>query len=98
MKIFERSNKYIDETTPWILFKEGNKERLEEVLYNLSEAILNGAILLQAFLPDTSEKILDYFNVDERNTIEEKLTKLVNCEKLIEEKEPMFIRIEKDKK
>lgn len=98
MKIFERSNKYIDETTPWILFKEGNKERLEEVLYNLSEVIVNGAILLQAFLPDTSEKILDYFNVDEINTIEEKLTKLVNCEKLIEEKEPMFIRIEKDKK
>lgn len=57
--IFRRSNKYIDETTPWVLAKdEAKQERLAEVLYNLTEAITIGASLLASFMPETSEKIL----------------------------------------
>ena len=57
--IFRRSNKYIDETTPWVLAKdEAKKDRLATVLYNLAEAITIGASLLESFMPDTSAKIL----------------------------------------
>ena len=65
--IFRRSNKYIDETTPWTLAKdEASKERLETVLYNLTEAIAIGASLLDSFMPNTSKKILDQLNTSKR--------------------------------
>ncbi len=61
--IFRRSNKYIDETTPWTLAKdEAQKDRLATVLYNLTEAITIGASLLEAFMPETSGKILGQLN------------------------------------
>ncbi len=66
--IFRRSNKYIDETTPWTLAKdEEKKTRLSEVLYNLTEAITIGASLLSAFMPETSEKILKQLNTEKRS-------------------------------
>ena len=66
--IFRRSNKYIDETTPWTLAKdEKKKARLSEVLYNLTEAITIGASLLSAFMPETSEKILKQLNTEKRS-------------------------------
>lgn len=58
--LFKRCNKYIDETTPWILAKdEATKPRLSEVMYNLVESITIGATLLQSFMPDTSAKIFE---------------------------------------
>ncbi len=58
--LFKRCNKYIDETTPWILAKDPDqKDRLESVLYNLIHAIEEGAKLLFPFMPETSNKILD---------------------------------------
>jgi len=66
--LFKRCNKYIDETTPWILAKEEDKkERLQTVLYNLSESIAIGASLLHSFMPETSEKILEYFGTNKRS-------------------------------
>ncbi len=63
--LFNRCNKYIDETTPWVLAKdESKKDRLETVLYNLIESIRIGTVLLQAFLPETSEKIFKIINTD----------------------------------
>lgn len=56
-KLISRANKYIDETMPWQLNKEGNKERLSRVMYNLSEAIRISAILLKPFLTSTPDKI-----------------------------------------
>ena len=57
--LFKRCNKYIDETTPWVLAKEEEKkDRLETVLHNLQESIKAGARLLEPFMPETSEKIL----------------------------------------
>lgn len=66
--LFKRCNKYIDETTPWILAKEEDKkQRLQTVLYNLSESIAIGASLLHSFMPETSEKILEYFGTNKRS-------------------------------
>ena len=57
--LFRRCNKYIDETSPWVLAKdEAQADRLAEVLYNLTEAITIGASLLHPFLPKTAEKIV----------------------------------------
>ncbi len=61
--LFRRCNKYIDETTPWILGKDEKRyDRLSTVLYNLSDSITIGASLLFPFLPETSEKILSQLN------------------------------------
>ncbi len=66
--IFRRSNKYIDETAPWTLAKdEASKSRLETVLYNLTEAIAIGASLLDSFMPNTSNKILNQLNTAKRD-------------------------------
>lgn len=62
-EVLRRSNKYIDETTPWVLAKEEDKKnRLETVLYNLIESIRVCAVFLEPFLPETSKKILKQLN------------------------------------
>ena len=65
-KIFDvlrASNKYIDETMPWVLAKEEDKkDRLETVLYNLLEAIRVCGLLLEPFMPETSNKIVEQIN------------------------------------
>lgn len=63
--VLRRSNKYVDETTPWVLFKEGKLERLESVLYNLLEAIRVCSILLQPFIPTSCEKIFKQLGVSD---------------------------------
>lgn len=66
--VFRRCNKYIDETTPWILAKdEAKHDRLSEVLYNLVESITIGASLLNSFLPETAEKIFTQLNTECRD-------------------------------
>ena len=61
--LFRRCNKYIDETTPWVLAKDEDlQDRLAEVLYNLTESITIGASLLHPFLPETAEKIVAQLN------------------------------------
>ena len=63
-RLLDRANKYIDETTPWILAKsEDTKPRLLTVMKNLCECIRLSAILLTPFMPDSMEKILDLLNV-----------------------------------
>ena len=72
--VFKRCNKYIDETMPWALAKDEEKQdRLAEVLYNLTESIVIGASLLESFLPETAKKIVAQMNTslrtyDELNT------------------------------
>ena len=56
-EFISRSNKFIDETTPWILAKNNESERLNYVLLNLYEALRLCAVLLFPFMPETSEKI-----------------------------------------
>ncbi len=57
--MLRRANKYIDETTPWVLAKnEADRERLGTVLYNLLEVIRWGAVMLKPFIPASAEGIL----------------------------------------
>ncbi len=66
--LFRRANKYIDETMPWALAKdEAQKPRLNDVLYNLAEAIQIGASLLDSFMPETSQKILSAYGAENRS-------------------------------
>ena len=65
--LFKRLNKYIDETMPWALAKDETKQdRLATVLYNLVEGITMGASLLEAFMPETTERILKQLNAEKR--------------------------------
>lgn len=65
--LFKRCNKYIDETMPWALAKDESKQdRLATVLYNLVESISIGAELLESFLPETAEKVLNQLNATRR--------------------------------
>lgn len=58
LNLARRSNKYIDETTPWVLAKtEEGKERLKTVLYHLLESIRFLAVLLKPAMPDTAQTI-----------------------------------------
>ncbi len=65
LSLARRSNKYIDETAPWVLAKDENqKARLGTVLYNLLESIRYIAILISPFMPETAEKIFVQLNSD----------------------------------
>ena len=68
LTLLRRSNKYIDETQPWILGRdESKKERLGTVLYNLLESIRIAAVLLEPYLPETAGNILKQLNTDKRD-------------------------------
>lgn len=56
-KLIRRTNKYIDETEPWVLGKEGNTDRLSTVMYNLIESLRIITILIRPFITETSDKI-----------------------------------------
>ena len=96
-EIFRRSNKYIDETCPWTLAKEGNTERLKTVIYNLLESIRIGAVLLHSFLPETSEKIYSQLNTDKIDFDSIKEFGGLESGKELNNPEPLFARIDKDK-
>ncbi len=65
MALARRSNKYIDETAPWVLAKsDDTKDRLATVLYNLLESIRFIAVMISPFMPETAEKIFAQLNTD----------------------------------
>ena len=65
-KVVSCANKYIDETTPWILGKdETKKARLATVLYNLLETIRIISTLLSAFMPTTMPKVFEQIGASE---------------------------------
>lgn len=96
--LLRRTNKYIDETEPWILAKEEkNKERLGTVMYHLLEAIRFSAVLLQPFLPETAEKIFAQINSEKKS-----LDSLGNFDGMVSgshvgEAEVLFARIDEQK-
>ena len=93
-ELLRRSNKYIDETTPWVLAKDENeKDKLETVIYNLLEAIRVAAINLKPFLPDTSAEILRQINNDKEDNIYLQANEYSTIEP-----SPLFQRIDKEKK
>ena len=93
INLFRRANKYIDETTPWILAKNENEyDRLETVIYNLLETIRKGAILFEPFLPETSTRILEQLGTNNNNYNE------VVDEYNVNKPYPLFERIDKEAK
>ena len=94
--LLRRTNKYIDETTPWILGKdESKKDRLATVLYNLLESIRFAAVLLESYMPQTSEKILDALGTKQRTL--ESLESFGNLEtggSVVKKMEMLFARID----
>ncbi len=94
--IFRRSNKYIDETTPWTLAKdEALKDRLATVLYNLTEAITIGASLLDSFMPETSVKIFTQLNTTKRDLADmDKFGLYPSGNKVTEKPEILFARMD----
>ena len=96
-EIFKRCNKYIDETTPWLLAKETDKSRLETVIYNLLESIRIGSVLLRPFLTSTSDEILRQLNTDV-STLESISTfGHLHTGDFVNEPKPIFARIDKEK-
>ncbi|MBQ8880344.1 MAG: methionine--tRNA ligase [Clostridia bacterium] len=66
--MLRRANKYIDETTPWILAKnEEDKPRLATVIYNLLETIRVAAVLLTPYIPTTAKNIFNQLGTDKRD-------------------------------
>ncbi|ANW99532.1 methionine--tRNA ligase [Thermoclostridium stercorarium subsp. thermolacticum DSM 2910] len=99
-KAVSRTNKYIDETTPWILARdEKNRPRLAQVLFNLAESIRIVSILIQPFMPDTPQKIWEQFGITEeiRTWESAKTWGLYKSAGAVEEGEPLFPRIDLEK-
>lgn len=93
--LLRRCNKYIDETTPWVLGKEeASHDRLATVMYNLHESIRFAAVLLDAFMPETATKILNQLNTPNRTF--ETLTSFgqLGSDKVCEKPEILFARID----
>ncbi|MBC7087837.1 MAG: methionine--tRNA ligase [Tissierellales bacterium] len=67
-KLIRRTNKYVDETMPWILAKENKKDRLDTVLYNLAESLRIVSILINPVMTKTSKDILAQLGIDEHLT------------------------------
>lgn len=100
-KIIARTNKYIDETSPWILAKnEEDKGKLEAVMYHLVENLRKIAILINPFMTETSNKIFNQLNITNKDLQEWK--NIYNYDllkeniKVIEKGEPLFVRLDKD--
>ena len=92
-EVLRASNKYIDDTTPWILAKDEDKlSRLETVLYNLFESIRVCGLLLESFMPDTSKEILKQLNIEDNS-----LNHNDNNKYELGEARPLFQRIDKSK-
>ena len=99
-KIISRSNKYIDETAPWVLGKDpAKKDRLATVLYNLLEGIRVCAVLLTPFMPDTVVKIFDQIGAPEEARVYETADKfgVLPANVTVHRGETLFPRIDAQK-
>lgn len=98
--IISRTNKYIDETAPWVLAKNEEKDRLAVVMYNLVENLRKIAILIRPFMEKTSDNIFRQLGLEN-----EELKKwdtlranniIENGLKVIEKGEPLFVRLDQE--
>ena len=99
-KVISRANKYIDETTPWILGKDENKKaRLASVLYNLLEAIRVSTTLLSCFMPSTMPKVWEQIGADENLITYENAGKtgVLPADVTVKKGAALFPRIDVDK-
>ena len=98
-EMLSRANKYIDETTPWALAKdESQKGRLGTVLYNLMEAIRQGAVMLMPFIPATAEEILNELNTSKRDFASLEAFNGMVAGDTVGDSKVLFARVDEEKK
>lgn len=95
-KLIRRTNKYIDETTPWILAKEGHKERLDTVLYNLCESLRIISILIRPFMERTSDEIRRQLGISNEDILWEDSKKwgIIVFRDKVKKGKPIFPRLD----
>ncbi|MDD2373900.1 MAG: methionine--tRNA ligase [Eubacteriales bacterium] len=96
-RVIGRSNKYIDETQPWILARnEADRDRLSAVLFNLADALRVISILIEPFMPGTSKKLQETLGLDDSAVLTWEAshqTGLYNA-RLVRKGTPLFPRID----
>ena len=98
-KLVSRTNKYIDETQPWVLAKdEANKKKLASVMTNLAESLRHIAVMLQPVMTATPKRIIEQLGLDEKalawDSIETFSNVIVGDCKVAEKGTPIFPRLE----
>ncbi|WP_332310655.1 methionine--tRNA ligase [Alkalibacter mobilis] len=99
-KLISRANKYIDETTPWILGKdESKKARLSMVLFNLAETLRVVTSLIKPFMPSTSQKMQEQLNIPDDALTWDSLKEFGSYDygMKMSKKENLFPRVELEK-
>ena len=92
-KNITEANKYIDTQAPWTL-KDKNPERMSVILYTLIEFLRQAGIMLQPFIPDTAEKILDSLSININKRTFENIDDRIRPNIVINKPEVLFPRID----
>jgi len=98
MDLVKLTNRYVESNAPWKLFKEGNQERINLVLYNAAEALRIASILLSPVMPGKCRELLLRLGVEEKDITLAKASEwgLLKAGQKISAGEPLFPRIEKN--
>ncbi len=96
--LISRTNKYIDETTPWTLEKEGKKEELQSVMYHLVENLRRIAIMILPCMEETANKIFEQLNIPKELTSWDSMSNYESLKNIEVTKSPtvLFARLDKD--
>jgi len=98
-KIVDRSNKYIDETMPWVLAKtDEGKETLKTVMYHLIESIRFIASLLTSFMPDTAKAIAEQIGAEELSWESLSAFGATKADAKVGQATPLFVRLDPEQK
>ncbi|MDQ7799017.1 MAG: methionine--tRNA ligase [Candidatus Edwardsbacteria bacterium] len=98
LDLVKLTNRYVESNAPWKLFKQGNQERINTVLYNAAEALRIASILLSPVMPDKCRELLAKLGVEEKDITLTKASEwgLLKPGQKITAGEPLFPRIEKN--
>ena len=91
------ANKYFNDSEPWSV-KKKDIERMETILYVITEQIKNISILLNPVIPQSTEKILDIMNIDKENITIDAINKtdVINHHKELKDLQILFKKIDND--
>ena len=97
-QIISRTNKYIDETMPWALYKEEKTEELKDVMYHLVENLRKIAILIEPYMEETTPKMFAQLGIEEKDLITwdsiKEYVEFSDNLKVVEKGEPLFVRLD----
>lgn len=97
-QIISRTNKYIDETMPWALFKEEKTEELEGVMYHLVENLRKVAIMIKPFMEETTPKMFNQLGINDDKLMTwdsiKEYPEFMEDLKVAEKGEPLFVRLD----